>query len=80
MDKLEKEDYLPYQVINKWKSVEVKSIYPTDADAIESLNTLIGYCVSKWMKSWDYKDTKDLCINLIPWVELLRAKSFNSNL
>lgn len=63
-----------------WRSVEVKSIYPTDADAIESLNTLIGYCVSKWMKPWDYKDSKDLCINMIPWVELLRAKVFNSNL
>lgn len=74
------EDYIPYKVINNWKSVEVKSIHSTDNEAMKALNTLIGYCVSKWMKSWDYKDTKDLCINLIPWVELLRAKSFNSNL
>ena len=91
MDQLEKiaswimkrkivEDYLPYQVINNWKSVEVKSIYPTDDEAMEALNTLIGYCVWKWMKPWDYKDSEDLCINMIPWVELLRAKAFNSNL
>ena len=74
------EDYLPYQVINNWKSVEVKSIYPTDSEAMEALNTLIWYCVWKWMKRWDYKDSEDLCINMIPWVELLRAKAFNSNL
>lgn len=74
------EDYLPYQVINNWKSVEVKSIYPTDDEAMKALNILTWYCVWKWMKPWDYKDSEDLCMNMTPWVELLRAKAFNSNL
>lgn len=80
-EKNEKDNIIyPYQVINNWKSVEVKSIYPTDDEAMKALNTLIWYCVWKWMKLWDYKDSEDLCMNMIPWVELLRAKAFNPNL
>jgi len=42
------------------KSVEVKSVYPQSYEAYEALNILVWYCVWKWMKIREYKDSDDL--------------------
>ena len=40
--------------------VEVKSVYPQSWEAYAAFNTLVWYCVWRWMKVRDYDSTDDL--------------------
>ena len=45
-------------------SIEVESIYPDAEEAYSALNILVWYCVWKWMKIWEYKDSDDLLYSM----------------
>lgn len=40
--------------------VEVKPVYPQSWEAYAAFNTLVWYCVWRWMKVRDYDSTDDL--------------------
>ena len=46
-------------------------IYPTNKEAWEAFNTLIGWAMWMWMEEWDYTD-KQLCDELKKYISLLK--------
>lgn len=45
--------------------------YPTNKEASEAFNTLIGWAMWMWMEEWDYTD-KQLCDELKKYISLLK--------
>lgn len=52
---------------------EIKTVYPTNEEAYEALSTLVWYCVWKWMKVRDYKDSDDLLYSMRWWIRGLQS-------
>lgn len=45
--------------------------YPTNKEAQEAFNILIGWCVSMWTPWWDYTD-QELCDEMKKYISLLK--------
>ena len=53
--------------------VEAKPMYPQSSEAYMALNTLVWYCVWRWMESSDFNNSDDLLYAMSWYIKELRS-------